>query len=412
MQLGDMVAILLAQGHGSQISHSRPDLKSCPLQVGPTAIRDPLPGRGKLGAWQPRLLDLQPSLVNIAAHALVLRLGIQVAIDLLVGVLQRVHLLRKQPVVTVRHRPRGLLDHQLALVALYALLARLGGEREHLNAAVLVQRRRRQHVQRRRDELHLDRRVLGGACLGRTHRRLDVLHPVVCKAGQLHIRAHLERLRRHAPLHVFQQRLLHLLGQRLNRAALVLLQACNDGCTIVGNHDLECVKCVPKDAVQRPGDGLVQSLNIALRSFSHMPHDRVYQLGLVVPLLALRSVIGGHAPLRQIDVALLLIHAQDHDRLLPPHLNELGDRTDSPARELGQQDHSLNTVVLEQLHVCAHLRNRKHLYHHYIVHLRKFVLIEATVLKSHDDDAAAVGGKRREIGLSDRQRCNDAAEVY
>jgi hypothetical protein len=43
------------------------------------------------------------------------------------------------------------------------------------------------------------------------------------------------------------------------------------------------------------------------------------------------------------------------------HLDELGDGADAAARELGEQNHALNVVILQQRHVRAHLRDALHL---------------------------------------------------
>ena len=74
-----------------------------------------------------------------------------------------------------------------------------------------------------------------------------------------------------------------------------------------------------------------------------------------------RKVLWRHSALGQVDVALLLVHAQHHDRLLPPHLDQLLHRADAPPRQLRQQDHALYVAVLQQRHIGAHLSDGAHL---------------------------------------------------
>ena len=52
---------------------------------------------------------------------------------------------------------------------------------------------------------------------------------------------------------------------------------------------------------------------------------------------------------------LLLVHTQNNHDLVSPHADESLDTTDTSSRKLGEQDHAVDVVVLEELDVCAHL---------------------------------------------------------
>ncbi len=158
---------------------------------------------------------------------------------------------------------------------------------------------------------------------------------------------------------------------------------------------------------------------------------------------------GCSAPLGEINVALFFIHTQDHHRLLPAHLvyqarrgkgcqqgtaattpeaatfdmqnsihlmlpthfDQLGDRADTPPGKLAEQNHALDSIVLQQRDVGAHLsyrldlfshrssamlgmlmdfvacqrrldRTETHLHHNHIVDLRILGFIHAAVLMS------------------------------
>ena len=70
-------------------------------------------------------------------------------------------------------------------------------------------------------------------------------------------------------------------------------------------------------------------------------HDRVDLLGFEIPLIARRHFLPADAALRQVDVALLVVHAERVDDLLPAHADELADGPNAPPGQLGQQDHAL-----------------------------------------------------------------------
>lgn len=144
----------------------------------------------------------------------------------------------------------------------------------------------------------------------------------------------------------------------------------------VRDRDLESIVGVAVFPVQGPGDQLVEGLERGLSSLCDVAHDGVHRLALVVPFLALDHILGGNTTLGKIDVTyaepmsqslgvplssywccrtLLLIDTEDDDNLVSPDANQLLNTTDTSPRQFGKQDHSVNVVVLEQLHVCAHL---------------------------------------------------------
>jgi len=69
----------------------------------------------------------------------------------------------------------------------------------------------------------------------------------------------------------------------------------------------------------------------------------------------------------------------DHDyTLVSADTNQLVDGTDTTSRELTQQYHAFNVIVLQQVDVCTHFSNRSNIYHDYVLHLWELVLIEPT----------------------------------
>lgn len=57
------------------------------------------------------------------------------------------------------------------------------------------------------------------------------------------------------------------------------------------------------------------------------------------------------------SLTLLLVDTEHNNNLVASNTDELLDRTDTSPRKFGKQDHSVDVVVLEQLHVCAHFGN-------------------------------------------------------
>jgi hypothetical protein len=91
-------------------------------------------------------------------------------------------------------------------------------------------------------------------------------------------------------------------------------------------------------------------------------------------------------------VTLLLVDAQHDDDLVAADADELLDAADAPPRQLGEEDHAVDVVVLEELDVGAHLgdltvslaaRGRKtHLHdldHDEALQLGVLLLVEAAV---------------------------------
>lgn len=117
-----------------------------------------------------------------------------------------------------------------------------------------------------------------------------------------------------------------------------------------------------------------------------MAHNRVDKLALIVPLLTPLNILLGNPPLAEIDVSLLLVDTKDHDGLDAADLDEAADAANTAPRELGEEDHALDVVVLEEGHVRAHVGDVLHLYHYRRVHLRVLGFVHA---------ALEVGGVRR-----------------
>lgn len=120
-------------------------------------------------------------------------------------------------------------------------------------------------------------------------------------------------------------------------------------------------------------------LKVNPEGLGHMAHDGVNELALVVPLLAGLNIFLRHPALAEIDVALLLVDPEDHDGLDAADLDEAADGPDPAARELGEEDHALDVVVLEQGNVGAHVGDGLDLYHHRHVHLRVLGLVHAAL---------------------------------
>ena len=78
-----------------------------------------------------------------------------------------------------------------------------------------------------------------------------------------------------------------------------------------------------------------------------------------------------------VSLTLVLVDPHDDDGLSFAHSDELVDGADAPPGELGQQDHALDVVILEQADVGAHLRDLTHRHHHHVVDLGKFLRVKA-----------------------------------
>mmetsp|Transcript_58475 Transcript_58475/g.140985 ORF Transcript_58475/g.140985 Transcript_58475/m.140985 type:complete len:208 (+) Transcript_58475:628-1251(+) len=106
-------------------------------------------------------------------------------------------------------------------------------------------------------------------------------------------------------------------------------------------------------------------------------HDRVNRLALVELLFQLLHILRGHAALGEINVPLVLVHAEDQRHLLPPHIDELLDRTDAAPRKLREKDHTLCLVILQQGHIDTHDVNALHEDKHNVFHVGVFVAVHA-----------------------------------
>lgn len=110
-----------------------------------------------------------------------------------------------------------------------------------------------------------------------------------------------------------------------------------------------------------------------------------------------------HCPFSVFDLGfltLLLVDTEHNNDLVASNTDELLDGTDTSPRKFGKQDHSVDVVVLEQLHVCAHFGDLQsnattiriflshsslfrpyllHVDHDIAVHLRILLLVETAI---------------------------------
>ena len=117
----------------------------------------------------------------------------------------------------------------------------------------------------------------------------------------------------------------------------------------------KCVDNVAILIVEWPANRLVQCLYGDEGLFGDMAHDGMRQLALVVSLLALDNVLGRHAALREVDVALFLVDTEYDGHLIAPYPDELLDTADASPGQLREQNHAINVVILEQFNVGTHL---------------------------------------------------------
>jgi hypothetical protein len=167
-------------------------------------------------------------------------------------------------------------------------------------------------------------------------------------------------------------------------AGLLLLvgQRVEDGIG-VGNDELEGLEGVAVLAVERPANALVERLEVDLEGLGDVAHDGVHELGLVVPILAGVRLLLGDTALGEVDVPLVAVHTEHDGGLLAADLDERGDGANAAAGKLGEEDHALDIVVLEQGDVRAHVGDVLHLDHHGRVHLGEPRLVHPALEVRH-----------------------------
>src|ERR1700761_8719314 len=96
-------------------------------------------------------------------------------------------------------------------------------------------------------------------------------------------------------------------------------------------------------------------------------------------------------------LTLLLVDSEDNHHLVLADTDELLDRTDTTSGQFTEQDHALNVVVLEQLHVSTHLGNLTHVHHDEIIDLGELARIHATGQSSrHVENMDGLSGERNQ----------------
>ena len=78
------------------------------------------------------------------------------------------------------------------------------------------------------------------------------------------------------------------------------------------------------------------------------------------------------------DRGNLLVNPDHHNGLCSSDPDQFVDTPDSSPAQLGQQDHALDVVVLQQVDVGAHVRDRTDVDHHHVVDLGVLLLVEPT----------------------------------
>ena len=78
-------------------------------------------------------------------------------------------------------------------------------------------------------------------------------------------------------------------------------------------------------------------------------------------------------------LALLLVDSQHDDDLVAANADQLLDAPNTPPRQLGEEDHAVDVVVLEELDVCSHLGDLHDLDHNKALQLRVLLLVKPAV---------------------------------
>ena len=203
-------------------------------------------------------------------------------------------------------------------------------------------------------------------------RALDRVDPLVMEARHFDVGADLDGRRRQALRNVVAQ---HLLERRVEPWRRLLVE----DRVGVGDCQPEGLVRVSVLGVKRPSRLTIQLLHVHVLHLRDVAHDGVNRLRPLELLVALGDVLGGHTPLGQVDVPLLFVDAKDHHHLGLANSDQLVDRADPPPRELREQNHPFDVVVLEEPHVRAHLSDRAHLHHDHLVNLREFAFIHPAV---------------------------------
>lgn len=84
-----------------------------------------------------------------------------------------------------------------------------------------------------------------------------------------------------------------------------------------------------------------------------------------------------------LQLTLLLVHSDDDHTLVTTDADELVDGADTSTRQLTQENHAFDVVVLQQADIGAHLSDGPHVDHHHVLHLWEPVLVEATAEPRH-----------------------------
>jgi hypothetical protein len=151
----------------------------------------------------------------------------------------------------------------------------------------------------------------------------------------------------------------------------------------VGDDELEGLEGVTVLAVERPANPLVERLEVDFERLRNVAHDRVHELGFVVLVLACVRLLLGDPALGEVDVALVAVDTEYDGGLLAADLDEGGDGADATAGQLGEEDHALDVVVLQEGDVRAHVGDVLHLDHHRRVHLGEPWLVHPALEVRH-----------------------------
>ena len=68
----------------------------------------------------------------------------------------------------------------------------------------------------------------------------------------------------------------------------------------------------------------------------------------------------------------------DNDWLCSSDSDQLVDGPDSSSGQLGEEDHALDVVVLQQMDVRAHVGDGPDVDHDHVLHFRELLLVEST----------------------------------